>query len=252
MLSGELKPILTALVLPPVAPLLLALLGLVLAWGKRARIGLALIGVSIAALWLLSCYPVATRLSEALLPPVQAVKPEDLAGVQAIVVLGGGTLPAAPEYGAAQPATPTLGRLRYGAWLARRTGKPLAFAGGVGWAAADMQMPPEAEVAARAVQDFGVTLRWADSKSRDTVENANEMKRLLAADGVTRIALVTDFWHMPRSVLAFERAGFSVLPAPTGFPAPMVRPLLAWLPSPEGLALSRAVIREALGLWVAR
>jgi len=107
-------------------------------------------------------------------------------------------------------------------------------------------------VARAAIAQFGVTLRWADGSSRDTVENASEMARLLQPAGIQRIALVTDSWHMPRSVLAFRRAGFDVVPAPTGFPAGQTRALLSWLPSAEGLTLSRQVIREALGLAVAR
>ena len=57
---------------------------------------------------------------------------------------------------------------------------------------------------------------------------------------------------MPRSVRAFQAAGFSVVPAPTGFPSAETRPLLAWLSSSEGLTLSRHVLREVLGLLVAR
>ncbi|OYU71984.1 MAG: hypothetical protein CFE45_41445 [Burkholderiales bacterium PBB5] len=141
--------------------------------------------------------------------------------------------------------------MRYGAHLARRTGKPLAFAGGIGWASAGGGFPSEAEVAARALQqDWGVTLRWSDSRSRDPQENAQEMRRLLA--GIERIALVTDAWHMPRSVRAFEAAGFQVVPAPTGFATPTTRLLLQWLPSAEGLMLSRQVVREWLALRAMR
>ena len=50
---GQLKPILAALVLPPAAPLLLALLGLLLAARKKA-LGLLLAFAGIALLWLLS------------------------------------------------------------------------------------------------------------------------------------------------------------------------------------------------------
>jgi uncharacterized SAM-binding protein YcdF (DUF218 family) len=252
MLPGELKPILTALVLPPAAPLLLALLGLVLAARRRLRTGLALVFAAVAVLWFLSCHAVALLLAQAVLPQVEPIRPDRLAQAQAIVVLGAAVQTEAPEYGAAQPSALLLGRLRYGATLARRTGKPLAFAGGVGWSSARTDMPPEAEVAARALKDFGATLRWADARSRDTEENAGQMKKLLAADGITRIALVTDAWHMPRSVLEFERAGFDVAPAPTGFPSAHTRPLLGWLPSADGLGLSRQVLREALGLWVAQ
>lgn len=252
MLPGELKPILTALVLPPAGPLLLALLGLVLIARRRLRGGLALALLSLAALWLLSCHAVAICLAGALLPAVEPVRPEQLARVQAIVVLGGGVESQAPEYGVAQPSSYTLGRLRYGATLARRSGKPLAFGGGVGWASSGTDTPPEAQTAERTLQEFGVRLRWSDSRSRDTAENARELRRLLAADGVHRIALVTDAWHMPRSLLEFGRAGFEVVPAPTRFPLPNNRPLIEWLPSGEGLGLSRQVLREALGLWVAR
>ncbi|WBY01314.1 YdcF family protein [Ramlibacter tataouinensis] len=253
MLPGELKPILTALVMPPTAPLLLALLGLLLAARKRVRAGLTIAFIGIAGLWLLSCHAVAIALAHTVLPQVPAAQPAQLAQarVQAIVVLGGGIVPQAPEYGAAQPTGYTLARLRYGAWLARRTGQPLAFAGGIGWAAGD-GFPPEAEAARRTLAEFGAELRWADAQSRDTAENAARMHELLAREQISRIALVTDAWHMPRSVLEFERAGFTVLPAPTGFAAAPTRPLLAWLPSADGLALSRQVLREALGLWVAR
>ncbi len=78
------------------------------------------------------------------------------------------------------------------------------------------------------------------------------MHALLAKDGVRRIALVTSSWHMPRSVLAFEQAGFEVLPAPTVFNLPQQRPLLEWLPSLHGLLGSQRVLREWLGLQVAR
>jgi uncharacterized SAM-binding protein YcdF (DUF218 family) len=253
MSFGELRPLLTALALPPVLPLLLVLLGLLLVSARRRGAGVALAVLGAAGLWLLSCQAFALLLASALLPYVPPAQPAQLTRVQAIVVLGGGVLPEAPEYGAAQPSAPTLGRLRYGAWLAKRTGKPLAFAGGVGWSAAGTSFAPEAEVAGRVWrEEFGVTPRWLDGRSRDTGENAREMQRLLAADQVTRVALVTDAWHMPRSVLEFQRAGFNVVPAPTGFPTTQTRPLLAWLPSPEGLWLSRQVLREVLGLAVAR
>jgi uncharacterized SAM-binding protein YcdF (DUF218 family) len=252
MSPGALKPILTAFALPPAAPLLLVLLGLlVLAATKRRRTGIALALAGTASLWLLSCHAFALLLTHALLPAMPAVQPAQVAQVQAIVVLGGGVRTWSPEFGVAQPSPPTLGRLRYGAWLAQKTGKPLAFSGGIGWAARD-GAPPEAQAAAAALADWGVPLRWNDARSRDTAENARETKRLLGKDGISRIALVTDAWHLPRSVLEFERAGFQVLPAPTGLPAPSAGPLLEWLPSAEGLSLSRAVLREALGLVVAR
>ena len=249
--AGELKPILSALVLPPAAPVLLALVGLLLAARRRVRLGLAIAFVGTASMWLLACHAVGVLLSAWLLPRYEAVRAEQLAPVQAIVVLGAGVLPEAPEYGVAQPSPFTLGRLRYGAQLARRTGLPLAFAGGVGWSSAGTDMPPESDTAARTLQEFGVAPRWSGTRSRDTQENASELAALIGRQGIRRIALVTDAWHMPRAVVEFRRAGFEVVPAPTGFPVAQTRPLLEWLPSAEGLGLSRRVLREAIGLRLA-
>ncbi|MDB5850586.1 MAG: hypothetical protein JWP29_4338, partial [Rhodoferax sp.] len=221
--------------------------------------GHVFIVVSLGGLWLLSCNAVAIGLAQHLLPQSVALVPATAAAtlqarqIQAIVVLGSGILPAAPEYGAAQPTADAAARLRYGAWLARASKLPLAFAGGVGWAAQGEAMPSEGEVSRRfTAGDYGVPLRWVDDQSRDTVENAQKMFGVLKQDGVRRIALVTSSWHMPRSVLAFEQAGFDVLPAPTAFTVPQQRALLEWLPSLHGLLGSQRVLREWLGLLVAR
>lgn len=250
---GELKPLLSTLVLPPAGPLLLALAGLWLMRRRRVA-GAAVATGALLLTWLLSCHAVAIVLAQSLLPQVAPLHPAALKGgpVQAIVVLGGGVLPQAPEYGQAQLNGPSTARLRYGLWLARQSGLPVAFAGGVGWAAAGMATQSEGAVARRTAEEAGLALRWVDEASRDTAENARLTAALLQKDGMRHIALVTDAWHMPRSVQAFERAGLQVTPAPTGFALPLERPLLEWLPSAHGLRLSRAVLREWLGLQVAR
>ncbi len=258
MQLAELKPILTTLVMPPAGPLLLAAFGWLLVL-RRRRIGHVLVAFSLAGLWLLSCNAVAIGLAARLLPISPALPPATVVTtlqdrqIQAIVVLGSGILPQAPEYGEAQPTSDAAARLRYGAWLARQSRLPLAFAGGIGWAAQGEAMPSEGEVSRRFVAaDDHIELRWVDDQSRDTAENARQMYRLLARDGVQRIALVTSSWHMPRSVRAFEEAGFLVLPAPTVFNVAQQRPLLEWLPSLHGLIGSQRVLREWLGLLIAR
>lgn len=248
MIPGELKPVLAALVLPPAAPLLLLLLALLVAMRRKAS-GLLLASVALVLAWATSTMGVALALSRVLLADTVAVQPQALAPVQAIVVLGGGVLPHAPEYGIAQPAPPTLQRLRYGVWLARQTGKPLAFAGGVGWAAAGVHEATEGGVARRVLQeDYGLQPRWVDDSSRDTNENAARMAQLLPPAGVRHIALVTDATHMERAAAAFRAAGFQVVPAPTHFPAAGERAILQWLPSATGVEWNRQLVRE----WLAR
>ena len=251
---GSLKPLLTTLVLPPASPLLLIGLGLLLAARKKAA-GLLLVFSAAALLWLLSCHAVAVWLALNLLPQQTALSVPALksSGAQAIVVLGGGVHPVSPEYGEPQASPAAAMRLRYGAWLARQTGLPVAFAGGLGWGAANGQLLSEGEIARRAaLQDYGLTLRWIDKQSRDTAENARLLRPLLEKDKVQRIALVTHAWHMPRAIGAFERAGFKVVAAPTGFILPARNRLLEWLPSSDGLDASRVVIKEWLGLLAQR
>jgi uncharacterized SAM-binding protein YcdF (DUF218 family) len=248
---GELKPILTALVLPPTGFLLLALLGLVLAARRRAA-GLMLATVSILLSLALGSHAVARILAAELLPPVAPAQAADLRNVQAIVVLGAGIWAAPPEYGSPQPSEVALVRLRYAARLARQTGKPLAFAGGVGWGAVE-GAESEGTVTRRMLQeDYGLPVRWLDDRSRDTAENATRMAELAGRDGIRRIALVTDAIHMPRAADAFRRAGFDVVPAPTDFPRAERSAILEWLPSTPGLVACRHVIREWLGGLVAR
>ena len=153
MALGFLKPLLTSLALPPLSLLLLALLGVLLA-RRHKRAGLTLVTLSLAALWVLSCHGTAVWLARHALPQFDAVTAAQLKTrqVQAIVVLGGGVLPDAPEYGGVpQPSPFTAARLRYSVWLARASSLPLAFTGGIGWAADGMQPTSEAAVAARMV-----------------------------------------------------------------------------------------------------
>lgn len=259
MESAEWRPILSTLALPPTAPLLLIALGWLVGLGRR-RLGMGLVLLGLATLWLLSCNGVAIWLSRALLPSAQALPPAHvtvmlkLRDVQAVVVLGGGVSPYAAEYDGPLLTAYTASRVHYGAWLAHESGLPLAFSGGLGWAnAGTPDHPTEAQAVQAMLQRNGrPALRWVDSSSRDTAENARNMAALLQQAGVQRVALVTHAFHMPRSVRAFEAVGLSVLPAPIGFVAPRQRAVLEWLPSPYGLEASHNVLREALALLMRR
>ena len=251
---GSLKPVLSSLLMPLAFLPLLGLLGLVLI-AMRKRTGWVLSSVAFAGLWLLSCQGTAVWLAQNALPQYPPVTAAQLkAGqVQAIVVLGGGIYPQAPEYGTAQPGPNTAARLRYGIWLSRQTGLPVAFSGGSGWVAGTTAKSTEAEVAARVAQeDYGFTLRWAENQSRDTAENAQMIAPLLKRDGITRVALVTDALHMPRAMVEFKRTGLTITPAPMGYVLPTKSNLLQWLPTTDGLAGSTRLIHELLGLVAAR
>jgi uncharacterized SAM-binding protein YcdF (DUF218 family) len=245
---GPFKPLLTTLLLPPAGPLLLVFLGLLMARFKRRWAG-ALVLTGSVVLWLACCNATAYGLNRLLLQTYPAVTMAQLQDSQAIVVLGGGVDLYAPEHDA-----PILGetahmRLRYGVHLARQTQLPLVYSGGKGWAAAGAQQDSEAAVAANALsREHGLTFAWVDETSRDTRENAQRSFEQLSQQGLTRIVLVTNDWHMQRSLRHFEQAGFKVQPAPMGYTQPPLRWDTDFLPSGGGLRNTRRVLHEFLGL----
>ena len=135
----------------------------------------------------------------------------------------------------------TLERLRYGARLARQSRLPLLVTGG-----APFGGRPEAEAMRETLeQDFGIKVRWVEAASRDTAENASLSAPMLKAAGITRIALVSHGWHLPRAIPLFEKQGLEVTPAPmafsTGSPS-LFEDLL-----PRSMTQSRRALNEYLG-----
>ena len=190
-----------------------------------------------------------TRLAN-LLEQVRALVRSPNQPPTAIVVLGAGRHRLAAEYGASNLTQQAMVRLRYGVWLARQTGLPLGYAGGVGWAQIGEQS--EAETAARIVQDeHGTSLRWTESRSRDTRENADLMVPILDGAGVKRIVLVTHASHMPRAMRAFREAAgkrLVIIPAPVAAVTRDDQSVLDWMPSHQGFTLVHNALHEVLGL----
>jgi len=250
------KPLLTALLLPPVPWLVLMLIGARLLRPRRG-LGWFLILASVALLWFSACTGSAQLLSQYLLRPPAALGTDRIKALKAsapktptaIIVLGGGLEPFAPEYGVSNLYHISLERLRYGVWLSRETGLPLGFSGGVGWSQPEAK--PEAQVAAQiAANDFGRPLKWVEDNSRDTHENAARTIALLKPQGIRRIVLVTHGYHMPRALRQFERAAggeIAIEAAPMGLARRSDLPSLAWMPSTQGFEDTRNVLRELLG-----
>jgi uncharacterized SAM-binding protein YcdF (DUF218 family) len=258
------KPALVALALPPVPWLVLVLIGArLIPW--RRFVGWMAILVAVAGLWLSACAGVGDWMMRSFmsLPPaldaerLAALKKTAAAGKPGVVVLmlGGGREARAPEYGVASLSPHSLERLRYGVWLSRETGAPMIFSGGLGHSAEPGT--PEADVAAEIAQrEFLRPLRWVESKSRDTRENARYSIDALREQDVTQLVLVTHGWHMQRALRAFKEEAtraqlkWEIVPAPMGLAPAVERPVLRWIPSSEGAQLVRAVLREKIG-WAA-
>ena len=133
------------------------------------------------------------------------------------------------------------------------TALPLAFTGGLGHGS--LPGASEAEIAARiAKNEFGQQIRWIETRSRDTNENALLTLPMLKDQGIEHILLVTHGFHMPRALAAFERASqrtsisMKVTPAPMGMPDD-TQPIEAvdWLPSRNGFVMVNIALHEWLG-----
>lgn len=272
---GSFKPVLTALVMPPVPMLVMVLWGALL-WRQKRRFGGFWLGLGVSLLWLAHCEATAIFLQDHVLHVAKALGEDQRAaltararkspGTVAVIALGGGMQPLAPEYGVASLTGPSTERLRYGIWLSRQLHAPLGFSGGVGWAQKGLaDGAGEAEVAARiAQQEYGVTMRWVESSSADTRGNAEGTVALLGEQGVKDIVLVTSAFHLTRATREFELAAshwsqthagaapMRITPAGTAYWRHDTLPELEWLPSASGYWHVHAALRECLGLLVMR
>ncbi|MET0210603.1 MAG: YdcF family protein [Burkholderiaceae bacterium] len=258
-----LKPIVTALLLPPVPWLVLILLGL--RWlPRRPALGRGAIVLGVLLIWLACCVAPARWLHQRLgldTPPLDA---EQLAAMTSdadaafttILVLGGGMVASADAPGRGELNRYSFERLRTGIRLARITGWPLAFSGGRGWAQQPLIEGSEAAAARRTSErDFGHKLAWIETDSRDTAENATRSIALLREHGARRVVLVSDAAHLPRASALFERAAgnaLQVVAAPVPGDGSEQAVWLQWLPSSLGFELTRTGLREVLGQLFAR
>lgn len=237
-----------ALLLPPGLNLLL----IALAWlvGRKWRLlGISLFGLSLLSLLALSL-PITAQGLMAQLQPAETQRlsllPTDMQNA-AIVVLGGGRRSNAPEFeGSDTVNARTLERLRYAARLQRQTRLPVLLSGGkvFGEATAEAVLMNESFIS-----DFRGAPNWLEADSRNTAENAEFSARVLKANGIQTIFLVTHASHMPRAQAEFEQQGLKVLPAPLGYvqQASGKTGPLAWLPNAEALALSSQALHEQIG-----
>ncbi len=258
------KPFLLMLVLPPVPMLLLILTGAGLL-RRYQRSGRLLLGLGVLTLWLactegagqwLALHAVHTPL--ALSPPAIAALRDEIQVAQqgrekasvAVLVLGGGTWAWVPEYNGPGLKPLTLERLRFGIWLARQIGAPVAFSGGIGWGAKHQQESEAATAQRSATEEFKLPLTWVEDRSRDTRENAALSVAMLEVSGIKKLLLVTDDLHMPRAERAFIEAAkgrLEIIKAPVGVRRDAMSALSDWMPSNGGYARVGYAVYEWLG-----
>ncbi|MFD2641388.1 YdcF family protein [Pseudomonas japonica] len=216
-------------------------------WPRTARLCFL---AGLGGLWLMSSPLVAQHLAQRIetLPPLGLDEWAGLAQrADAIVILGSGRERGDPAWGMQdQPTGVAVERMRYAAQLAKASGLPVLTSGGLHYGAP----PSEARLMAEVMQrDFGVPVRWLEEESRTTWENAELSAAMLQPQGIRRVVVVTQAWHMQRSVWSFQRAGFEVVPAPVGFlGGDHGRPFAGWVPDSKAVWQNGQLFNEVAGL----
>jgi uncharacterized SAM-binding protein YcdF (DUF218 family) len=241
-----LKKVLTPFVLPPgIFIVLLMVAGI---WrlyrrrGKSAAVALILAGL----MWLSALTPVANLFLGSL--EDRYGMPTAAAG-DVIILLGGGINDRVPDMsGIGAPSDGMLARIVTAVRLHNRLGLPIIISGGKVYGSVSAEAP----VVRRFLIDLGIDPQRiiVESRSRDTYENVKYTRQICKRHGFVRPILITTAYHMPRSVMLFEKAGLDVLPFPTGFKtAP--DPHYGWqdfLPSGGAMRLLANAMHEYLGL----
>jgi uncharacterized SAM-binding protein YcdF (DUF218 family) len=195
-----------AFLAPPTIFIVLSLAGALIAlvWW---RMGIALVLASSLCLYAAST----PALSSYLLRRVEAALPPnaDFGTAQAIIVLGGDV-----RRGDGADIPDTLGplsleRMAFAAEAHRRLHLPVVVSGGTVRGAHSS----EGALMKTALEaDFAVPVTWTEEQSRTTWENALLTARLLLPEKLTTVVVVSQAWHLPRALWAFERVGLKALP----------------------------------------
>lgn len=249
MLNLDYAQFVSQFLLPPTILILIALLGLMLRI-SFPRTGNGFLFVSFGLFTLLSL-PIITL---QLMSPLQDYVPLTTEQIQnpeadVIVVLAAGRSTGYKEYGG--DSVPPLGleRIRYAAWLKRRTNLPMLVSGGK----QKDQIKSEAELMQEVLQkEFLIEVDFVEERARNTFENALYTASILRDRSSKKIYLVSHAWHLARAVEAFRKQAIEVIPAPTAYYGNKDGNLYLsdLLPSSKAFYYSTLAIHEYFGiLW---
>jgi len=114
----------------------------------------------------------------------------------------------------------------------------------------------EAKIAAEELKNFfNVPTKWIEPKALTTKENALFTKQMLEKEGIHKIILVTNEWHMQRAKLLFQQQGFDVLPASVGegiTPDSYGLNMMHFIPQGGAITKNMQLLKEWIGYWKER
>ncbi|HDR1883315.1 TPA: YdcF family protein [Pasteurella multocida] len=241
-----LTKLITVVILPPFNVLILWLLSLlfsVLHYKKLSRL-CALLGLTILYIFSL---PYTSHKIEDSLVIEDKLSLADYQQAQAIVLLGGGLRDSKELYDKLTVSAIPLECVRYAAYLQKQTQLPLLITG------SSPKGISEAQIMANELNAFfSVPTTWVEGKARTTKENALFSREILEKEGIKRVIVVTNQWHMQRAKLLFEQQGFEVLPASVGHgisPQSYGLNVMYFIPQAGALNKNMLLLKEWLGYW---
>ena len=210
--------------------------------GRRWLLGLLVL------YWILSTPAVVLLLEDAINGDYQPLTAGEMADIEAIVVLGGGTITYEArgyEYGLLGKTT-TL-RVLEALRLYHLGNDPIMIvSGGSDEGGGKTQAESEVMLQVMLGYDIPADRLVEDSLSVNTLEEAVNIAQILDELGVTRFALVTSPTHMPRSVAVFQTQGLEPLPAVALQHSETVPLTSSLLPATDALKASHGVFREIM------
>lgn len=255
----QLTRLLERVLLPPGIGILLLVLTLwLLMRGEIAqKIGKFLLLITLLLIYFTTIPYTANRLIDSLeqTDTYPALTDDDIqkSKAQAIVILGYGRYSKAPEYGGQDTlSTGGLARVRYGAYLHKKTGLPILTSGG----RIHAKQPSEAMIMKTVLEsDFNTPVRWIEEESSNTWENARNSTLILKTHTINHIFMVTHSRDTKRALWSFKKTGtIQVTPSPTlfrtGDKTHNGKDLLDWIPNVYATKTIGLCLHEYLGqLW---
>lgn len=206
----ELTKIITAMIMPPFNVLMLWLFALLCFGFKYKKLGYLSTFFGISILYIFSIPYTSKTLNDSLITEDKLTL-QDYRSAQAIVLLGGGIRDSKELFGKLTTNQIAVERVRYAAFLQKETQLPLLITGSAANGTSEAKI-----MADELAMFYQIPTKWLEEKAKTTKENALFSREMLEKEGIKRIVLVTNQWHMQRAKMLFEKQGFEVLPASVG------------------------------------
>jgi len=237
----------TPWILPPGLNILLAIIGIFFYW-RKPILGKIFVFTAIISLWLASMPIIAYNLIDILQNQFTRLylnhyEPNKHA---AIVILGGGDAIYVEQDNKHTVSDSTFNRIRYAAYLHKNTNLPIIVSGGT-----DGSKDTEAELMSDTlINDFGIKNVIKEDKSHNTAEESQFLVPIFKKYQFDTIYLVTNAWHMPRSMLNFtKRNNITFIAAPMGYEVYDHRyTILSFLPNIHALDTTAIAFHEFIGI----